>query len=85
MTSDLPSAITDADVRSLAAKLRGLHTLLTREEQALLHAALRRAAARQQPATPSTEGFVWAVSFNPFTYLDAIKIDAGREQYTRDT
>jgi hypothetical protein len=73
MSSDPPRAITDADVRALAAKLTGLHALLTPSEQALLHADLRRAAARETPA-PDTEGFVWAVSFNPFTYLDAIAL-----------
>ena len=37
--------ITDADVRSLAAKREGLHALLSPGEQTLLHAALRRAAS----------------------------------------
>jgi hypothetical protein len=80
MSSDLPGAITDADVRSLAAKLKGLHALLTPGEQALLHATLRRAAAREEATAPEVEGFAWAVSFNPFIYLDAIEVDAGREQ-----
>ena len=29
------------------------------------------AAAREQATAPDTEGFAWAVRFNPFTYLDA--------------
>lgn len=74
MSGDRPCAITDADVRSLAAKLKGLHALLTPGEQALLDAMLRRAAGREQ-ALPDVTGFVWAVSFNPFTYLDAIAAD----------
>jgi hypothetical protein len=71
-----PSAsITDADVRSLAAKLKGLHTLLTPPEQALLRIILGRAAERAADSAGETEGFVWGVSFNPFTYLDAIASD----------
>src|SRR5690349_12176291 len=73
-------AITDADVRALAAKLKGLHTLLTPAEQALLHLVLQRAAgpaeraeAPDAPSAPAdTAGHAWAVSINPFTYLDAI-------------
>ena len=84
MSSDLQGAITDAYIRSLAAKLNGLHALLTPGEQALLHAALRRAAERDDAVAPDTQGFAWAVSFNPFTYLDAIEADVGREQFTRD-
>ena len=72
--------ITDADVRSLAAKLKGLHVLLTPPEQALLHAVLRRAAERDDETAPDTAGFAWAVSFNPFVYLDAIQIDSGTER-----
>ena len=83
MSSELPRAITDADVRTLAAKLKGLHALLTPGEQALLHAALRRAAVGEAGTPPDTAGFAWAVSFNPFTYLDAIEADARREQETR--
>ena len=75
MSSDLPTAITDADTRSLAAKLKGLHALLTPGEQALLHAALRRAARRDEALSTDAEGFAWAVSFNPFAYLDAISMD----------
>lgn len=78
MPSDFPGAITDADVRSLAAKLKGLHALLTPGEQALLHATLRRAADRVEVTAPDTEGYAWAVSFNPFTYLDAIEVDDHR-------
>ena len=63
--------LTDVDVRSLAAKLKGLHALLTPAEQALLHLVLRRAAESDQ-TTPEVTGFAWAVSFNPFPYLDAI-------------
>jgi hypothetical protein len=63
--------LTDVDVRSLAAKLKGLHALLTPAEQALLHLVLRRAAERDQ-TPPEVTGFAWAVSFNPFPYLDAI-------------
>jgi hypothetical protein len=71
MAGEPITRITDADVRSLAAKLKGLHTLLTPGEQALLDAVLRRAAEREQ-APPDVVGFAWAVSFNPFIYLDAI-------------
>lgn len=77
MTNISATAITDADVRSLAAKLKGLHALLTAPEQALLHTVLRRAAAREENITPDTAGFPWSVSFNPFTYLDAIEADGG--------
>jgi hypothetical protein len=63
--------VTGADIRSLAATLKGLHALLTPEEQELLHAVLRRAADRDEPPS-DVEGFAWAVGFNPFPYLDAI-------------
>ena len=79
MTGEGLPTITDADVRALAAKLKGLHALLTPPEQALLHTALRRAAGGEQATAPDTAGFAWAVSFNPFTYLDAI---AGEDQQT---
>ena len=77
------TAITDGDVRTLAAKLKGLHALLTPGEQALLHLVLRRAAGRVEGAdapgapadTPDAAGHAWAVSFNPFAYLDAIAAD----------
>jgi hypothetical protein len=74
------AAITDADVRSLAAKLKGLHALLTSPEQALLHAVLRQAAGSDCQGAADTCGFVWAVSFNPFPYLDAIRRDEGTVQ-----
>jgi hypothetical protein len=80
MSSDCSYAVTDADVRSLAAKLKGLHALLTPGEQALLHAALRRAAEREGAPVLDVAGFAWAVSFNPFTYLDAISIEVRRER-----
>lgn len=83
MSSDLQHTITDADVRSLTAKLKGLHALLTPGEQALLHATLRRAAEREGTPVPDVEGFAWAVSFNPFTYLDVIAADALGERDTR--
>ena len=60
-------------MRALAAKLKGLHALLTPGEQALLHTVLRRAA--RDPASADGEAVIWAVSFNPFPYLDAI-VDA---------
>ncbi len=66
--------VTDMDVRSLAAKLKGLHALLTPGEQRLLQEVFARAAAREEPE-PEVQGFGWAVSFNPFTYLDAIERD----------
>jgi hypothetical protein len=73
MYSERLHPIADADVRSLAAKLQGLHALLTPAEQAILHHLLRRAAAREDAAvTADTEGFIWGVSFNPFAYLDAV-------------
>ncbi len=75
MTSETARSITDADVRSLAAKLKGLHALLTPAEQALLHTVLRRAAGSDGAAVAEVGGFVWAVSFNPFPYLDAIVRD----------
>jgi hypothetical protein len=75
MTDDGAPAITDADLRSLAAKLKGLHALLTPPEQALLRTVLRRAAQRDEAVTSDAEGFVWGVSFNPFTFLDAIELD----------
>jgi hypothetical protein len=71
VTDDAAVVVTDADVRSLAAKLKGLHALLTQAEQALLHAVLRRAAGGD-PQAPEAEGVVWAVRFNPFPYLDAV-------------
>jgi hypothetical protein len=72
MSTERPFAITDADVRSLAAKLKGLHALLTPPEQELLHALLRRAAASGAERDADTKGFLLGVSFNPFTYVDQI-------------
>jgi hypothetical protein len=66
--------LTDVDVRSLAAKLKGLHALLTPGEQALLQLVLQRAAERDA-TLPEVVGYAWAVSFNPFPYLDAIAAD----------
>lgn len=72
--------ITDADVRSLAAKLTGLHALLTPAEQMLLHELLRQAAAREWSSS-DTSGFTWSVSFNPFPYLDAIRAAGAAQVY----
>jgi len=83
MSTERPPAITDADVRSLAAKLKGLHALSTPAEQELLRIVLGRAAQREETGIRDTAGFVWAVSFNPFTYLDAIDLDALEEQGMR--
>ena len=55
----------------------GLHVLLTPGEQALWHTLLRRAAG-QQGAPADTVGFAWAVTFNPFTYLDTVAADMRR-------
>ena len=60
--------------RPLAAKLKGLHALLTPGEQILLRTVLRRAAEREE-SSADIQGYAWAVSFNPFTYLDAIAVD----------
>ena len=80
MTSESATSIRDADVRSLAAKLKGLHALLTPAEQELLHTILRRAAGSEGTSVADTEGFAWTVSFNPFTYLDAIRAEIAAEQ-----
>jgi hypothetical protein len=82
MSDHAPPMITDADVRSLAAKLKGLHAVLPPGEQALLQAFLGGPGRPCEPAQ-DTEGFVWAVSFNPFPYLDAIAIAIRRERETR--
>ncbi len=76
MAGEPTAAISDADVRSLAAKLKGLHVLLTPPEQALLHLVLQRAAARGDAADAALDpaGVAWAVSFNPFPYLDAVAV-----------
>jgi hypothetical protein len=78
------ATVTDADVRTLAAKLKGLHALLTPAEQALLHLVLRRAAGRTEPITPDTGDAGWAVRFNPFTYLDAVTAGGGVPQEDDD-
>ncbi len=83
MAGEPPASITDADVRSLAAKLKGLHVLLTPAEQALLRIVLDRAADRPADSLNDTAGFAWGVSFNPFTYLDAIAADVGVDGETR--
>lgn len=75
MTEEPTITITDADVRSLAAKLTGLHALLAPAEQMLLHELLRQAAAREGSMS-DTSGFAWGVSFNPFIYLDSIRAEA---------
>lgn len=72
MSIEQTQSFTDADVRSLAAKLVGLHAALTPGEQVLLRATLRRAAGIPEPDLPDTTGFAWAVGFNPLPYLDAI-------------
>jgi hypothetical protein len=78
MSSGRTVAVTDADVRSLAAKLKGLHALLTPAEREVLHTLLRRAAAAETEREADTEGFLWAVSFDPFVYLDAIDFSTER-------
>ena len=83
MASKPAAAITDADVRSIAARLKGLHALLTPGEQALLQTVVRRAAAGDQ-AAPDVEGFAWAVSFNPLAYLDAIAAEVMAQRQTHD-
>jgi hypothetical protein len=84
MIDDPAISITDADVRSLAAKLKGLHALLTPPEQELLHTVLRRATASDGADWRDTGGFAWAVSFNPFPYLDAVAVDLPRDAAPRD-
>ena len=79
MAREPTASITDADVRSLAAKLKGLHVLLTPPEQALLRSVLVRAADCGVGPIDDSEGFAWGVSFNPFTYLDAIAEEASGE------
>jgi hypothetical protein len=78
MEGEPAPTVTDADVRTLAAKLKGLHALLTPGEQTLLHQVLRQAADRHDTVA-DTAGFVWKVSFNPFTYLDGLESDGQRE------
>lgn len=74
MASEGTLPITDADIRSLAAKLKGLQVLLTPEERVVLRTVLRR-AAREDAELADTRGFALGVSFNPFTYLDAIEFE----------
>jgi hypothetical protein len=83
MPAEQTPAITDTDVRSLAAKLKGLHALLTPPERALLGLVLGRAAAREEATLADVEGFAWTVSFNPFPYLDAIELDVPNQQGVR--
>jgi hypothetical protein len=68
--------VSDADVRTLAAKLKGLHALLGPGEHLLLQEVLRRAAPGDHDDEDTT-GHVWAVSFNPLPCLDAIAGRAG--------
>ena len=75
MSGEGRPTITDTDVRLLAAKLKGLHALLTPGEQALLQVVLQRAAAPAEAAAQDALGSAWKVSFNPFRYLDAIALN----------
>ena len=70
MADDAVVRVTEADVRALAAKLKGLHAMLPPAEQALLHAVVRRAGCGPEP--PGAETLAWAVRFNPFPCLDAV-------------
>jgi hypothetical protein len=76
VANDAAATVTEADVRGLAARLKGLHGVLRPAEQALLQAVLRRAAGRDLE-TPA-EGVAWAVRFNPFPYLDAVAAEERR-------
>jgi hypothetical protein len=78
VANDGAATVTEADVRALAAKLKGLHALLIPAEQALLQAVLRRAAGRSTEL-PADDGVTWSVRFNPFPYLDAIVADVAGE------
>ena len=71
MTGDGAPPFSDKDIRTLAARLKGLHAVGSPGEQFLLHSALRLAASLEQEEADTT-GQVWAVTFNPLTYLDAI-------------
>ena len=77
MADDAVVRVREVDVRALAAKLKGLHALLTPAEQGLLHAVLRRAAGCG-PEPPAIEGIAWAVRFSPFPWLDAVAGEEGR-------
>jgi hypothetical protein len=80
VANDPGVTVTDADVRALAAKLKGMHALLTPPEQALLQAVLRRAAGRgpQPPEVEDVDGPTWAVRFNPFPDLDSVAAEEFR-------
>jgi hypothetical protein len=83
VADDAVPTVTEADVRALAAKLKGLHALLTPAEQTLLYAVLRRAAkcnpaAECDHAAPDAVGGAWAVRFNPFPCLDAVAAEEFR-------
>lgn len=67
-----PPAITDADVRSFAAKLIGLHALLPPGERALLRGVLARAAAA---AVADSDDGAWQVSFDPFMFLCSVALE----------
>ena len=75
MNNNAAPLFTEADMRALAAKLKGLHPLLSPGEQALLHELLRRAAGGRE--TPGTDaiGFAWAIDFDPFPYLAVVGAD----------
>ena len=85
MADDPEVIVTDVEIRALAAKLKGLCSLLTPAEQALLRAVLRR-AARGIPGVADAAGVAraeegaWPVAFNPFPYLDAIAAEEIRKQ-----
>lgn len=78
MSPDRPT-VSDADVRALAAKLKGLHALLSPGEAALLDAVLRRAVDTTSAVFADATGFAWAVSFNPLPSLDAVAADLQRQ------
>jgi hypothetical protein len=80
---DAVVTVTEADVRALAAKLKGLHAQSTAAEQALLQAVLRRAAGSGSAGSAANgadgaigaegaEGGTWGVRFNPFLCLDTV-------------
>jgi hypothetical protein len=79
VANDAVLTVTEADVRALAAKLKGLHALLAPAEQALLQALLRRAApCACDPTAPDAAGSAWPVRFNPFPCLDAVAAEEFR-------
>lgn len=77
MAGESAPPVTDADIRALAARLKGLDAVLTPGEQTLFHAVLQRATGPGQ-AAPEDEWIASAVSFNPFVYLDAIAAELAR-------